>query len=102
VNFCQYFFLGKKTNHAVLTVGYGTEKGVSYWLIKNSWGHLWGDNGYVKIAAKHDICGTTSGSLIAIKKSKKMAEFPLEYLKKVPRKHDDYSKIDELKPIPFR
>ena len=46
--------------HAVLAVGYGTENGKDYWLIKNSWSTHWGDEGYIKIARKNNICGVAT------------------------------------------
>ncbi|PHT82762.1 hypothetical protein T459_11205 [Capsicum annuum] len=42
---------GDQLNHAVTIIGYGTnEDGAKYWLVKNSWGTSWGENGYMKIA----------------------------------------------------
>jgi len=49
-------------NHAMTIVGYGTgDDGTKYWLMKNSWGSRWADQGYVKIArdvaSKNGVCG---------------------------------------------
>ena len=37
-------------NHAVVIVGWGfSSTGKLYWVVRNSWGEIWGDNGYAYI-----------------------------------------------------
>ena len=47
---------GKTANHAVTLIGYGSSP-VNYWIIKNSWGTSWGENGYIRIVRGNTMCG---------------------------------------------
>ncbi|XP_071110333.1 cysteine proteinase 1-like [Haliotis cracherodii] len=48
-------------DHAVLVVGFGSEKEIfkthEYWKVKNSWGLKWGEDGYFKIQRGEGMCG---------------------------------------------
>ncbi|KAI4978875.1 hypothetical protein ZWY2020_015628 [Hordeum vulgare] len=57
---------GINGTHAMTVVGYGTTdetKPIDYWIVKNSWGPKWGENGYIRLArgvdgrTKEGICG---------------------------------------------
>ncbi|GAB4860559.1 hypothetical protein Ancab_035720 [Ancistrocladus abbreviatus] len=65
---------GTSLNHGVAVVGYSTTlDGTKYWIVKNSWGTGWGEDGYIRmeraISAKEGLCSIAMDGSYTIKKS---------------------------------
>ncbi|XP_074708033.1 procathepsin L-like isoform X2 [Strix uralensis] len=58
-------FCSQQVNHGMLAVGYGTSQelghNVSYWILKNSWSEVWGEQGYIRLLKGADNqCGVAN------------------------------------------
>ncbi|CAH0760340.1 unnamed protein product [Diatraea saccharalis] len=53
-------------NHGVVVVGYGERDGTPYWIIRNSWGENWGEDGYILISAVNNNCMVLSTAFYPI------------------------------------
>jgi KDEL-tailed cysteine endopeptidase len=53
---------GHKLDHGVLAVGYSDSNNPPYWIVKNSWGATWGEEGYIRLIKGKDECGLATSA----------------------------------------
>ncbi|XP_066488733.1 cathepsin O [Tiliqua scincoides] len=53
----QHHCSSGEANHAVLITGFDQTGSIPYWIVRNSWGRLWGIDGYAHVKMGSNICG---------------------------------------------
>lgn len=56
-------------DHGVILVGYGSEDGLDYWIVRNSWGDDWGEKGYMRLGRGHNACGVANAAIYPVLKT---------------------------------
>ena len=51
-------------DHVVQLVGWGKEDGQAYWIVRNSWATVWGEDGFVRMAMEDNTCGLANQPVI--------------------------------------
>lgn len=94
---------GEPVYQAVVVLGWGRADGTPYWLVRNSWGTNWGENGYARIAINsivregYGLVATpaTDENIAAAEKKKEEEAIRKEQLKKERAERD--ARISEQK-----
>ncbi|XP_078447647.1 putative cysteine protease RD19D [Wolffia australiana] len=79
---CPLVCMRRWVNHGVLLTGYGASgfsllrlRRQPYWVIKNSWGRQWGEEGYYRLCRGHGTCGVnTMVSAVAVETASQSAD----------------------------